>query len=155
MDPDESNSGTEGESPAPPKRHWFRTLLRCLVLTLAIAIAALAYAYHLSQKEPEFYQVALRQTPEFAKAKGAELETTVMEVYNAVLEQGPWRGEISQDQINGWLATELPQKFPEMLPEDVVGDPRVSIVKGEIRLAGRAQYQGVKGIVVALSLIHI
>ena len=149
MDPDESNSGTQGESPAPRKRHWFRTLLGWLVLVLAIAIATLAYAYHCFQKEPEFYQVALRQTPEFARAKGAELETTVMEIYNAVLEQGPWRGEVSQDQINGWLAIELPQKFPEMLPEDVVADPRVSIVKGEISLAGRAQYQGVKGIVVA------
>ena len=35
-----------------------------------------------------------------------------------------------------------------MLPEDVVADPRVAIAHGEISIAGRAQYQGIKGIVV-------
>lgn len=149
MDPDDSDLGTEEQPPARPKKRWLRKLLEWSFLVLAIVVAAIAYAYHLTQQEPKFYRVALRQTPAVARAKGAELETTVMQIYNAVLEQGPWRGEVNQDQINGWLATDLPQKFPELLPEDVVADPRVSIAKGEISLAGRAHYQGIKGIVVA------
>ena len=147
MDPDDF--GIEAEPQALRKRRRLHTLLGWLGTFLIVTTALIACAYHLSQQEPEFYKAALRQTPQFAQAKGAELETTIMQIYNAVLEQGPWRGEVTQDQINGWLATELPQKFPELLPEDVVADPRVSIVKGEIRLAGRAQYQGIKGIVVA------
>ena len=149
MAPDEDDISPEehGDESKPPRiRRW---LLRSLLFVALVTAATIAGAYHLSQQEPEFYQVALRQTPEVAKQKGAELETTVMDIYNAVLEQGPWRGEVSQDQVNGWLAMELPEKFPELLPEDVVADPRVSIRHGEISIAGRAFYQGIKGIVVA------
>ena len=149
MDPDDDDFGNENEPSAPQKKRWLLKLLGGVVFFLAIAIAAIAYAYHVSQQEPEFYKVALRQSPEVARAKGAELETTVMSIYNSVLEQGNWRGEVSQDQINGWLATQLQQKFPELLPEDVVANPRVSISQGEISLAGHAHFQNLQGIVVA------
>lgn len=149
MDPDDNDFGSENEPSAPQKKRWLLKLLGWSVVVLAIAIAAIAYAYHVSQHEPEFYRVALLQSPDVARAKGAELETSVMNIYNSVLEQGNWRGEISQDQINGWLATQLPRKFPELLPEDVVADPRVSISQGEISLAGHAHFESLEGIVVA------
>lgn len=146
MDPDKDYI-YPGEFGDTPRTMW-RWLLRSLLFFLLFTVALIAGAYYLSQQEPEFYKAALRQTPEVAKLKGAELEATLLEIYNAVLEQGPWRGEVSQDQINGWLAIELPEKFPELLPEDVLEKPRVSITHGEISIAGRAQYQGMKGIVV-------
>jgi hypothetical protein len=146
MDPDKEFF-YPGEFGDEPKRVG-RWLLKSLLFGLLVATILVSSAYYLSQQEPEFYKAALRKTPEFARQKGAELETTVMEIYNAVLEQGNWRGEVTQDQINGWLATELPEKFPELLPEDVIADPRVAIAHGEISVAGRAHYQGIKGIVV-------
>lgn len=149
MDPAEDYFDDEHELPVPPKRSFLGRLLRWLPVVLLVGIALISGAYFLSQQEPEFYQEALRQTPEVAQKKGAELENTVMDLYNAVLEQGNWRGEVSQDQINGWLATELSKKFPELLPKEFVADPRVAITKGEISIAGRANYQGIRGIVVA------
>jgi len=146
MDPDEDNIYPEEFGDAPRrKRRW---LLRSLLVVLIATVALGSGAYYLSQQVPEFYKAALNQTPEFNKLQGAELEAVVWEIYNAVIEQGPWRGEISQDQINGWLAVELPEKFPELLPEDVIADPRVSIRQGEISIAGRTHYQGIDWIVV-------
>lgn len=146
MDPDEDYfyPGEFGDDPGRIRR-W---LLRSLFVVLLVTVVLVSGAYYLSQQEPEFYQAALRQTPEVAKQKGAELETIAWDVYNAALEQDHWRGEVSQDQINGWLATGLPKKFPELLPEDDIEDPRVSIRHGEISIAGRAHYQGIRGIVV-------
>jgi len=146
MDPDKDYiyPGEFGDNPGRTRR-W---LLGSLLVFLLVVVALVWGAYHLSQREPDFYKAALLQTPEFNKRKGAELEATVMEIYNAVLEEGPWRGEVTQDQINGWLAIELPEKFPELLPEDVIKDPRVAIHHGEISIAGRAHYQEIQGIVV-------
>ncbi len=133
----------------PPKTRWLRRVLWWMLWGLVIAAAAIGWAYHMSQQEPEFYQAALQQRPEVAREKGAELETTVINLYSAMLEQGRWQGTISEDQINGWLATELNEKFPELLPAEVIADPRVSIRASEISVAGRANYRGIKGVIVA------
>ncbi len=146
MDPEEDYfyAGEFGDDPGRLRRGLLKSLLAVLLVT-AILISC---AYYLSQREPEFYQIALRQSPEVAKQKGAELESAMWAIYNAVLEQDQWGGEVTQEQINGWLATELPEKFPELLPEDVIAKPRVSIGRGEISIAGRAKYYGISGIVV-------
>jgi hypothetical protein len=149
MDLSDGNFDPEYPTRPPAKRRWLRKLLTWFAVGLVVVIGGAAYAYHCSQQEPDFYRAALRQTPEAAREKGAELETTLMEIYNSVLEQGPWRGEVTQDQINGWLTTELPEKFPELLPNEVVSDPRVCVDQGEISLAGRLEYQNMKAIGVA------
>ena len=146
MDPDEDYlyPGEFGDALGRVRRR----LLWSLLIVLLVTAGLLAGAYYFSQQEPDFYRSALRQSPEAAKRKGTELESKFWEIYNAVLEQDRWRGEVSQDQINGWLATELLEKFPELLSEDVISKPRVAISRGEISIAGRAQYHGISGIVV-------
>ena len=133
----------------PPRWLWLkRFLMICFAVTLVL-VSVVGYLYHMSQRPPDFYQKALQQQPEEARVQGAALETQVMGLYNAALQFGPWNGAIHQDQINGWLASELPKKFPEVLESQFITDPRVSIRAGELSVAGRANFEGLHGVIVA------
>ena len=144
-DPDEYRGFYE-ESPV---RRWVRRILFGAITLTSLVAVSIACAYWLSQREPGFYQKALQQPIEVATEKGAELESSVLDLYNSVLQAERWRGVATQAQINGWLAVELPAKFPELLPAEVLADPRISIKKDEISFAGRAHIRGVQGIAVA------
>ena len=48
----------------------------------------------------------------------------------------------SEDEINGWLATDLPAKFPRRLPVGI-SDPRVAIDDDTVHLAVRYSRGGV------------
>ena len=133
----------------PPRWSWFkRLLLICFAIALVLT-SVVGYLYHMSQRPPDFYQEALQQQPEEARLQGAAFETQVMGLYNAALQFGPWNGAIHQDQINGWLASELPKKFPEILESQFITDPRVSITAGELSVAGQANFEGLHGVIVA------
>ncbi len=137
-------SGEFGDAPGRLRRR----LLKSLVSVLLVIAVLVSGTYYLSQQEPEFYRAALLKSSEQDKKNGAELESAIWDIYNAVLEQDHWGGEVTEDQINGWLATELPEKFPELLPEDLITKPRVALGRGELSIAGRAHYHGISGIVV-------
>ena len=62
------------------------------------------------------------------------LEQRILDVYNAVQNEGEWRVTISDDQINGWLASQLPKQFPYLLPHHA-SDPRVRIQNDKAHLA--------------------
>ena len=132
-----------------PVRRWVRRILFGAITLTSLVAVSIACAYWLSQREPEFYQKALQQPLEIATEKGAELETSVLDLYNSVLQAERWRGAATEEQINGWLAVELPAKFPELLPAQVLADPRISIEMDEISFAGRTHFRGLKGIAVA------
>jgi hypothetical protein len=48
---------------------------------------------------------------------------------------------LTQDEINGWLATELPEKFPKALPPGL-SDPRIAIENETVHLAVRYRRSG-------------
>ena len=53
------------------------------------------------------------------------------------LEQGEsWELQLTDEQINGWLATDLPEKFPGLLPGEAE-DPRVAFQAGMTHVACR------------------
>ena len=133
----------------PPRWIWLKRLLVvCFTVILVLALVV-GYLYSMSRRAPEFYKVAMQQPPEEAQLQGAALETQVMGLYNAALQFGPWKGAIHQDQINGWLASELPKKFPELLKSHIITDPRVSISPGVLTVAGHANVEGLEGVLVA------
>jgi hypothetical protein len=99
----------------------------CGLLAASLAGLALFYgAWRATQQAPEFYQTALHKAPEQQKEKGAALEKQVFELHNEVRNTGRWEASFSDEQINGWLAADLPVKFPNALPKGV-SEPRVAI----------------------------
>ncbi|MCI0358313.1 MAG: hypothetical protein L0211_07510 [Planctomycetaceae bacterium] len=117
-----------------------RNLLRAALVLVVLATAGVAVlltaAYRATQHVPEFYQAALAKRPVEEKAAADQLERQVLELHNEARKPGRWVARFSQEQINGWLAADLPVKFPGALPEGV-SDPRVAIEPGRMRLAVR------------------
>lgn len=122
-------------------------MFKLMMVLVLVLVVGLVLAYYLSQQEPEFYANAMKTDPDRAKELGSELETTVLDLYNTALIPTTWQGELTEEGINGWLATELPEKFPELLPENIK-DPRVSLTENQLAIACRCSYKDLQGMLV-------
>jgi hypothetical protein len=115
-----------------------RKLLRLVFVLAMIVVAGVAVfltaAYRATQQVPEFYKAALVERPVEQKAAADALEREVLSLNSEVRRPGRWEARFSQDQINGWLAADLPVKFPGVLPEGV-SQPRVAIDADQVQMA--------------------
>jgi hypothetical protein len=119
-----------------------------------------------ARHEPEFYQQALLVEPEQqadvgdeAAAvdehdAGDEFEQEVLELRNNTQEFGGWYAEFTADELNGWLASDLPQKFPTALPAGVES-PRVAIEDGLLRVAARYRGKSISSVLSFALQIHL
>lgn len=106
-------------------------------LGLGLVLLAVLGAFGLfraSQHVPEFYAQALTIEPQRQAVAGDELERQALELNNQVRRPGEWFARFTTEQINGWLANDLPEKFPRILPAGV-SQPRVSLQKGLAQIA--------------------
>ena len=119
-----------------------RKPLRFFLLTTAALLLLLVMAglmlYQATRHVPEFYQQALEVSPQQQATAGDELERQVLELHNEIQDEGRWQAVFNEDQINGWLASDLTEKFADSLPKGVSA-PRVAIGPEAVRLA--CQYQ--------------
>ncbi len=132
-----------------PSLLW-RLISGALKLTFVLVMllfAGLCAVYYLSQSAPDFYVAAMKQEDEELRVLGSQLETTAFNIYNSALIPSAWQGALAEAEINGWLASELPAKFPEVLPE-AVKDPRVSLADNKITIACRCKYKDLHGMLV-------
>jgi hypothetical protein len=115
-------------------RRFIRILfVGCLAIVL-IVLGGGFYFYRSLQTVPEFYTQALAK-PAAEPAKAAyKFEQQVLELRNDVRREGDWQATFSAEEINGWLANDLPVKFPKALPGNV-SDPRVAISPEMIQVA--------------------
>ena len=113
--------------------HWLGVV--AVVAVVVIATIVLAACHFLSQV-PDFYEQALAQQEIEQDRAGDEFEKQVLDLHNDVRKDHVWRAVFTDEQVNGWLATDLIEKFPRILPYGV-SDPRVVINKDKIRLACR------------------
>lgn len=145
--PDQHDIPEQQELPPtrPAKRWILRTLLALGILTGSGAAFAW-YVYQSAQIVPEYYQTLLEQPIEQLDAAGDAFESQVLELQNKVIETGDWQADFTQDQINGWLASDMPQKFPNSIPANVT-QPRVSLDNNELKLVFRFESKRFSGIV--------
>lgn len=119
---------------------WARLIKRVLVVGIVAFVAFLLvarWAIEQSKKVPEFYQHAIAQTPpEELEKSSRELEARVEQLHEEVQESGEWEAAFSAEQINAWLAAELPKRFPSLQAKGVQ-DPRVLISKECVSVAAR------------------
>jgi hypothetical protein len=120
-----------------------KLILAGLAVVVGLLVAGgvlVAYAWRASQAVPEFYERALVAAPPPAVQKQAadELEREVLDLHNEARRPGRWEARFSQEQINGWLAADLPAKFPGALPAGV-SEPRVALEPDRLQLAVRYQ----------------
>ncbi|OHB67618.1 MAG: hypothetical protein A2V70_03470, partial [Planctomycetes bacterium RBG_13_63_9] len=116
------------------KKLRIAALVGCgLVLVVAVGFFAL---YKGLKHEPQFYREALAVDPAAQKQTSDEMLRRATALRNDVQRGGPWHALFTAEQINGWLAVDLAENYPDALPE-TLSDPRVAIRPDRIMLACR------------------
>jgi hypothetical protein len=122
---------------------------RLLIGAAALAVGAavlLLGAYLAVRRAPAFYRQALAAPQEDQQTSGKNFERSALALHNQLHEPGRWQTCLTQDEINGWLATDLPEKFPKALPPGI-SDPRIAIEDETVHLAVRYSRGGVDTVV--------
>ena len=118
-----------------------------LLMVLLALMATVWLAAREAKKMPPSYQAVLHMDPQDAAIQGSKLEHNLVRLQNAAQSQQPWKVELTQEQINGWLVSDLPEKFPGSLPEQI-RDPRVRIEEDELKFIFKFATEQLEGFVV-------
>ena len=107
----------------------------CLA-TLSLAIGATAWwMYRQTREVPEFYERAVEQpSPERLAASSEKLMSDVRQLQQDVETAGQWQAKFAADEVNAWLADQLPKKFPRLKAKGL-RDPRIAIEKDRLLFA--------------------
>jgi len=127
-------------------RRLLRMLLLLLLACLLLAGGGWFAVRQALRHEPKFYRQALTQSPADQRVAGVELEREVLDLHNQVRHEGRWQARFTEQQLNGWLAVDLPNKFPKLLPKQA-SDPRMALRDGEALFACRHQSKEIDGVV--------
>ena len=100
----------------------------------ALAMIGGFAAQHCLQWQPSFYARKLAVGSEKLTTDDRELERQVETLHKDVRTPGDWTARFSEEQVNGWLAVGLRQRFPRMLP-DQIREPRVAFSAGLAQVA--------------------
>jgi hypothetical protein len=120
-----------------------RRLLLYAVIPLLLVVAGGAWwLYSASQDVPDFYSQALDIPAEKADVAGDEFSQSAVALAGNVREEGDWTAYFTDEQINGWLAADLPQKHPNLLPPEFT-DPRVRILEDQAQVGIRCKLGGI------------
>jgi hypothetical protein len=117
-----------------------RRTLRYLVILVLLFVCASGgvtwWAYEAVQAVRPFYREAMEVKPSVLRQAGLELTSRATALVNDAQRGEPWQAQFTEEQINGWLAYDLPEKHGDLIPTDVA-DPRVAIEDGQLKLGVR------------------
>ena len=141
---------TETEAFEKPRAMWLKWLKRFVVaavVLLGLAVVAILVLLELAKVEPEFYQQALKVDAQLQKRNGSQMEKKILDLRNSVMIAEAWSTTFTEAQINGWLAYDLKEKFPDALPPEVT-DPRIVIEDQSLTLAFRCTEKPFRGVAI-------
>jgi hypothetical protein len=108
----------------------------------AVVLLLLGLGYWAVQREPEFYRQALAHEPEKLEVASDELLQHTTALASDVREVGKWQALFTDEQVNGWLAVDVPQNHSGLLPTEI-GDPRVLFKPNRITIGCRLEQAGI------------
>ena len=111
-------------------------------------VGGIAFAVLAAKKIPDRYQKLLSLDAVVADRNGKQFERNMTRLQYASRNPRPWRVEITEDQVNGWLVSDLPEKFPGALPAEIQ-DPRIIFGDGFFELVFKVNRGNVQGVVIA------
>jgi hypothetical protein len=113
-----------------------------LLLVIALGLCGLYWGFHWAlRQEPDFYRRAVRIDPAAQKEASSQMLQRAAAVGSDAKKEGRWQALFTAEQINGWLAVDFVENFPDALPESF-RDPRVEIRPDGMTLAGRLMRDG-------------
>ncbi len=123
---------------APPPSIWLkwrRRILVVLLVSLVVVAGGLYSTYQATQQAPEFYTTVVTKPVAQTNAPPIKevAEQQIEKAETAAKAKSNWRFEFTQDQINEFLAKDLPELSPNVLPPNLK-DPRIKIEEGKAML---------------------
>lgn len=120
-------------------------------VSLVCGLAGLAgFAFWSLGYKPDFYQAALMEqvAPEIRREQAKRFVQTTTRMVEQIRFEERWTEEFSEDEVNSWLAEELPEKFADWLPPEI-SNPRVKFDSDVLYLAFHARDGAWEGVVSA------
>ena len=127
------------------RKRWRTAAVAALVVCGIVGLALVGFQSAL-HRVPEFYAEAIAIPVAEQEAAGETLERNVLALHNEVRDSDRWSAVFTDEQINGWLAADLPEKFPEVLPPEI-RDPRVAFAPDQLQIACRYAGDAVTSVV--------
>jgi hypothetical protein len=115
------------------------------VLLLVVGLAGLAI-YRASKSTPRFYEQALARDTASQQQASEEFLQQATALASDIEINDRWQVAFTADQINGWLAVDVPKNMPEALPPEI-RDPRVEIRPGQGTIACRLRTDAIDAVV--------
>ena len=116
---------------SPAKR---RSPARLAVVITALVAAALAVAGFAATRTPEFYRQRLEV--DRAEESARRLVSDISALHASFIREGAWEAAFSEQDINAWLASDLPRNHGRLLPRAVSG-PRLRFTPRRVHAAVR------------------
>jgi hypothetical protein len=120
----------------------------------ALGLGLLAFGYWAARRVPSFYAAAAAVPIEAHREASDRLLESAAALASNVQKEGQWQAIFTTEQINGWLATELNETFPGLLP-DYVADPRVTVGPDGILFGCRYLKGNVEAVVSMKAELHV
>lgn len=104
--------------------------------------------YRGMQHVPDFYNEAMNVSVSTQRQQelGQQFERLVAELHNDARREGRWEAVLTDEELNAWLAADLPDKFPDAMPAGT-GDPRVKVTPERIQIACKYESEWLSAIV--------
>jgi hypothetical protein len=96
------------------------------------------WAVRQSRHVPDFYQRVLDQSDQAMEVARNQLQYDVEQLQSDLSRRGSWNASFSEEEINAWLADQLPERF-DRLSRHGVCEPAIAIEDGQILAAVRYQ----------------
>lgn len=96
------------------------------------------WALQQTKHVPDFYAQATGRSSQPDAFASRQMEAGVQQLQDDAAKIGFWKAAFSDRQINAWLQSELPLKFPRLLSGGAQ-DPRIVIREGKLLAAARYQ----------------
>lgn len=112
---------------------------------LVIGLSAILLVVSLN-RPPAMYQDLLAVPASESEQQGILLERRLANLYNQRNHEGVWATRFSPEQINGWLASDLPEKFPGILGKSF-REPRILFSRDQFCLVFRYSTPTFRGVV--------
>jgi len=112
---------------------WVKRIFLLFVVVLLVGVGFIYWT--LSYVPPKYTKLVEAEVaaPEKLAENSDRMVRRSTELVNKLNLKGRWQTTFSQDEINGWLAVDLPQKHANEMPEDF-SKPRVLIEPSGITL---------------------
>jgi hypothetical protein len=126
-------------------KSWKKVVLGISVVLFLVAMVGLGGVYLAIRSRPDFYEHSLEVSPVQQRKASEEMVRKATSLYNELRREGQWHALVTEEEINGWLAVDLVENHPRLLPEEVT-EPRVQILPSRVEVAAQVDSERFEGV---------